>query len=186
MERLRPNQEVNAVATEQVGALLGRLEAGGTVPLFVFDAGYDLVKLQRGLEKGARARSSCACERGAACTATRASRICLHTSDAPPPRVEDEVLRSRHLALAIGRASLRGWRLRIRARAGAGPCCGPEAAVGALLRCRTADACTGPPGCFGASGHARQGAQTLWAFSGAAQRRLSGGAKRYPAVKKAA
>jgi hypothetical protein len=53
MERVRPDQEVNALATEQVGALLGRLEAGGTVPLFVFDAGYDPVKLQRGLEGSA-------------------------------------------------------------------------------------------------------------------------------------
>src|SRR5215210_1252072 len=53
MERVRPDQEVNAVATEQVGALLSRLEAGGTVPLFVFDAGYDPVKLQQGLEGSA-------------------------------------------------------------------------------------------------------------------------------------
>ena len=50
VERLRPDQEANAVAAEQVRALLGRLEAGGTVPLFVFDAGYDPVKLQQGLE----------------------------------------------------------------------------------------------------------------------------------------
>jgi hypothetical protein len=50
VERVRPDQEANAVATEQVGALLGRLEAGGSIPLFVFDAGYDPVKLQRGLE----------------------------------------------------------------------------------------------------------------------------------------
>jgi hypothetical protein len=49
VERLRPTQDANVVATEQVEALLGRLE-GGVVPLFVFDAGYDLVKLQRGLE----------------------------------------------------------------------------------------------------------------------------------------
>src|SRR5215210_3697310 len=50
MERVRPDQEVNAVATEQVGALLSRLEAGGTVPLFVFHAFYDHVKLQQDLE----------------------------------------------------------------------------------------------------------------------------------------
>ena len=51
--RVRPDQDANAVATEQVGALLGRLgeeETGEAVPLFVFDAGYDPVKLQRGLE----------------------------------------------------------------------------------------------------------------------------------------
>jgi hypothetical protein len=49
VERLRHTQDANMVATEQVEALLGRLE-GGVVPLFVFDAGYDPVKLQRGLE----------------------------------------------------------------------------------------------------------------------------------------
>jgi len=30
--------------------LLGRLEEGDAVPLFVFDSGYDLVKVQRALE----------------------------------------------------------------------------------------------------------------------------------------
>src|ERR687898_2060788 len=49
VERVRPAQDANVVATEQVKALLGRLEEG-VVPLFVFDAGYDPVKLQRGLE----------------------------------------------------------------------------------------------------------------------------------------
>jgi hypothetical protein len=50
VERLRPDREANALATEQVRALLGRLEEGETVPLFIFDAGYDPVKLQRGLQ----------------------------------------------------------------------------------------------------------------------------------------
>ena len=49
VERVRPAQDANVVATEQVEALLGRLEEG-VVPLFVFDAGYDPVKVQRGLE----------------------------------------------------------------------------------------------------------------------------------------
>ena len=49
VERLWPAQDANVVAAEQVEALLGRLEEG-IVPLFVFDAGYDPVKLQRGLE----------------------------------------------------------------------------------------------------------------------------------------
>jgi hypothetical protein len=49
VERLRPAQDANVVAAEQVEALLGRLEEG-IVPLFVFDAGYDPVKLQRGLK----------------------------------------------------------------------------------------------------------------------------------------
>ena len=50
VERVRPAQDANAVATEQVEALLGRLEEGVVPLLFVFDAGYDPVKLQRGLE----------------------------------------------------------------------------------------------------------------------------------------
>jgi hypothetical protein len=50
VRRVRPAQDANVVAAEQVEALLGRLEEGEVVPLFVFDAGYDPVKLQRGLE----------------------------------------------------------------------------------------------------------------------------------------
>jgi hypothetical protein len=50
VERVRPAQDANVLAAEQVEALLGRLEEGEAVPLFVFDAGYDPVKLQRGLE----------------------------------------------------------------------------------------------------------------------------------------
>src|SRR5215210_4578251 len=38
------------VATVQVEALLGRSPMEGGIPLFVFDAGYDPVKLQQGLE----------------------------------------------------------------------------------------------------------------------------------------
>jgi|SRR5215217_1193609 len=49
-ERVRPGQDANVVATEQVKALLGRLGKGGDLPLFVFDAGYDPVKVQQGLE----------------------------------------------------------------------------------------------------------------------------------------
>ena len=53
VERVRPDEEANALAASQVGALLDRLgvgEPGRAAPLFVFDAGYDPVKLQRGLE----------------------------------------------------------------------------------------------------------------------------------------
>jgi hypothetical protein len=49
VRRVRPAEDANEVAVEQVEALLGRLEEG-IVPLFVFDAGYDPVKIQRGLE----------------------------------------------------------------------------------------------------------------------------------------
>ena len=51
VERVLPAQDANEVAAEQVKALLDRLGKGRTVPLFVFDAGYDPVKVQRGLEK---------------------------------------------------------------------------------------------------------------------------------------
>jgi hypothetical protein len=50
VERLRPAQDANEVATEQVKAFLDRSPEEGATPLFVFDAGYDPVKLQRGLE----------------------------------------------------------------------------------------------------------------------------------------
>jgi hypothetical protein len=50
VERVLPAQDANVVATEQVKALLDRLGKGRTVPLFVFDAGYDPVKVQQGLE----------------------------------------------------------------------------------------------------------------------------------------
>ena len=49
--RVRPGQEANAVATEQIGGLLERSSMVDGIPLFVFDAGYDPVKLQQGLER---------------------------------------------------------------------------------------------------------------------------------------
>jgi hypothetical protein len=57
VERVRPGQDANVVAAEQVGSFLLRRRssceewsAAATTPLFVFDAGYDPVKLQQGLE----------------------------------------------------------------------------------------------------------------------------------------
>jgi len=50
VERVRPGEDANGVAAGQVRALLARLRAGRTAPLFVFDAGYDPVKVQMGLE----------------------------------------------------------------------------------------------------------------------------------------
>ena len=49
--RVRPEQEANAIAAEQIERLLGRspMKDDGVVPLVVFDAGYDPVKLQQGL-----------------------------------------------------------------------------------------------------------------------------------------
>jgi hypothetical protein len=49
-KRVRPAENTNEVAAGQVEALLDRLpESEGVVPLFVFDAGYDPVQLQRRL-----------------------------------------------------------------------------------------------------------------------------------------
>jgi len=48
--RVRPEEDANDAAVEQVGDLLGRLPHQSAPPVFVFDAGYDPVKLQRGLE----------------------------------------------------------------------------------------------------------------------------------------
>jgi len=49
VERIRPAQDANEVACGQVKVLLERLGKEEPVPLFVFDAGYDPVKLQQGL-----------------------------------------------------------------------------------------------------------------------------------------
>ncbi len=49
--RVRPEEDANEVAVAQVKDLLRRPSGTrGAVPLFVFDAGYDPVKLQRGLK----------------------------------------------------------------------------------------------------------------------------------------
>ena len=48
--RVHPMEDANMVAVEQVKGLLGRLGKEESVPLFVFDAGYDPVKVQQGLE----------------------------------------------------------------------------------------------------------------------------------------
>jgi hypothetical protein len=55
VERVPPTQDANEVAAEQVKAFLRRSpEEEGDAPLFVFDAGYDPVKVQRGLEGSRR------------------------------------------------------------------------------------------------------------------------------------
>ena len=51
--RVRPEEDANAVAAEQIKGLLGRCPREDRAPLFVFDAGYDPVKVQQGLA-GAR------------------------------------------------------------------------------------------------------------------------------------
>ena len=48
--RVPPEQDANEVAAEQLRGLVSRLPRNEAAPLFVFDAGYDPVRLQRGLE----------------------------------------------------------------------------------------------------------------------------------------
>jgi hypothetical protein len=50
VERVRPAEDTNVLAAEQVRAFLRRSPEEGDAPLFVFDAGYDSVKVQQGLE----------------------------------------------------------------------------------------------------------------------------------------
>ena len=49
VRRVRPPENANSVAIEQIRGLVGSLAAGGETPLFVFDAGYDSAQLTRGL-----------------------------------------------------------------------------------------------------------------------------------------
>jgi hypothetical protein len=80
VERVRPAQDANVVAAEQVEAFLVRLEEG-VVPCSSSTRATTLSSSSEG-SREARARSSSVCERGGASTATRASRIRPHTSDA--------------------------------------------------------------------------------------------------------
>jgi hypothetical protein len=50
VERVRPAKDANEVAAEQVKAFLRRSPEEGAAPLFVFDAGYDPVKVHQRLE----------------------------------------------------------------------------------------------------------------------------------------
>jgi len=49
-KRVKPAEDTDETAAEQVRALVERRPEPEDVPIFVFDAGYDPVKLQRGLE----------------------------------------------------------------------------------------------------------------------------------------
>ena len=48
--RVKPTQNTDEAAAAQVRALVHRLPEPEALPIFVFDAGYDPVKLQRALE----------------------------------------------------------------------------------------------------------------------------------------
>jgi hypothetical protein len=80
---VRPAQDANEVAVEQVKAFLLRSSEKGVAPLFVFDASSTTPSRCSGDWRGARARSSSACGRGGASTATPASATRRSTSGAP-------------------------------------------------------------------------------------------------------
>jgi hypothetical protein len=85
VRRVRPVQDANVVAAEQVRSFLRRsvpFRRRDATPLFVFDAGYDPSRCSRGL-RDVLARYSSACAPGDASMATRASRTRQNTSDAP-------------------------------------------------------------------------------------------------------
>jgi hypothetical protein len=107
------------VAAEQVKVLLGRSppeEVTAAVPLFVFDAGYDPVRLQQGLEDRRCQRFSSVCERVAASRPIRVGRL---------PQPADHVAMGTSSSARTPRAGrsprpsthLRGRRLRDGARA---------------------------------------------------------------------
>jgi hypothetical protein len=71
--RLHPVDDTDQTAARQIRALLGRLPAGGPVPLVVFDAGYDSAQLTLDLAE----------ERVAVLVRLRSDRCFYHD---PPPR----------------------------------------------------------------------------------------------------
>jgi hypothetical protein len=73
--RLHPLDDTDQQAACQVRALLGRLPAGGPVPLVVFDAGYDSAQLTLDLAE----------QRVAVLVRLRADRCFYHDPPPPPP-----------------------------------------------------------------------------------------------------
>jgi hypothetical protein len=111
VERIRPAQDVNEVAAEQVKAFL-RLtaEEQRVAPLFVFDAGYDPVKVQQGLK-------GIACQilvrlRAALLRRSEPRRPARSHRQATSSRAEDEVRGSEHLATTLYAVHMRGLRIR--------------------------------------------------------------------------
>jgi hypothetical protein len=118
--RVHPDRETNMAAAEQVKALLSRSQGEGAVPLFVFDAGYDPVKLQRGLE-GSACRILVRLRAGRCFYADPSlSERPANPGRAAPPRPEDEVFRPGHLARTLHGARMRRRGLRGGASEGLG------------------------------------------------------------------
>jgi hypothetical protein len=115
VERLRPAQDANEVAEEQLRAFVRLLhedeeEQERTAPLFVFDAGYDPVKLQQGLEGCPDPRPFAG--RTSLLRRSEPRRSARTHWQATSPRPEDEVQRPKHLARTFRTVRLRGRRLR--------------------------------------------------------------------------
>jgi DDE superfamily endonuclease len=72
--RLHPLDDADQMAAAQIRALLGRLPAGGPVPLFVFDGGYDSAQLTLDLA-----------EAPAAVLVRLRSDRCFYADPPPPP-----------------------------------------------------------------------------------------------------
>ncbi len=117
--RVHPVRDANGVAAEQAKASLGWSSVEGDLaPMFVFDAGYDLVKLQQGLEESSSCQILVRLRAGWSFYGdpSLSDPPAEHRSTASS-RAEDEVLGPEHLARTIGGARMRGWRLRGGARA---------------------------------------------------------------------
>ena len=119
--RVRPAQDTDEVAAEQVRALVERLPEPEALPLFVFDAGYDPVKLQHALE-GCPVQVLVRLHSNRVFS-THPPRRSSRAGGAPAsPRQEVRPQRPRELAGAYPRAPLRkrGLRVTVRVRTWSG------------------------------------------------------------------
>jgi hypothetical protein len=109
VRRVRPEEDANVIATEQVRSFLGRsLPSRRTdvTPMFVFDAGYDPVKVQQGAG-GERVPDPRPLARRAPLLRRPEPLGPARTHRTPSaPRAQDEVLGPEHLARTLRRASL--------------------------------------------------------------------------------
>src|SRR6266508_661958 len=94
--RLHPLDDTDQTAALQVRALLGRLPAGGPVPLVVFDAGYDSAQLTLDLAE----------ERVAVLVRLRSDR-CFYAD--PPPRAPGSTARPRRHGAQFNCADPATW-----------------------------------------------------------------------------
>jgi hypothetical protein len=94
--RLHPADDTDQTAAGQIRALVGRLDAGGRMPLFVFDGGYDSAQLTLDLAE----------ERVAVLVRLRSDR-CFYAD--PPPRPPDTTGRPRRHGAKFNFADPTTW-----------------------------------------------------------------------------